>query len=112
MSRIMGMSILAAAVSMMAALSCSDGKEMTETQTGEKNITVQERVEIDHAGGEFSINVEANFEFKVEPQAEWISFDRIEGSKVWFTAQANEGREGEVWRLKRPMLPGCWTRPA
>lgn len=100
MSRIMGMSILAAAVSMMAALSCSDGKEMAETQTGEKNITVQERVEIDHAGGEFSINVEANFEFKVEPQAEWISFDRIEGSKVWFTAQANEGREARMGKVK------------
>ena len=94
------MSILAAAVSMMAALSCSDGKEMAETQTGEKNITVQERVEIDHAGGEFSINVEANFEFKVEPQAEWISFDRIEGSKVWFTAQANEGREARMGKVK------------
>ena len=96
----MGMSILAAAVSMMAALSCTDGRELTETQTGEKNITVQERVEIDHVGGSFSVNVEANFEFRVEPQDSWIEFDRIEGTKVWFTAAANEGYEDRVGKIR------------
>ena len=81
------MSVLTAAVSMMAALSCTDGKEQTGTGESERSITVQERVEIDYAGGAFSIDVEANFDFQVEPQADWIEFDRKEGSKVWFTAQ-------------------------
>ena len=100
MNRIMGMSILVAAVSVMAALSCTDAKEQTGDSTKEKTITVQERVEIDHAGGQFSINVEANFEFQVEPLADWIAFDRIEGSKVWFTAQENEGRETRTGKVK------------
>ena len=100
MNRIMGMSILVAAVSVMAALSCTDAKEQTGDSTKEKTITVQERVEIDHAGGQFSINVEANFEFQVEPLADWIAFDRIEGSKVWFTAQENEGREARTGKVK------------
>ena len=100
MNRIMGMSILAAAVSMMAALSCTDGKEQTEAQTGEKNITVQERVEIDHVGGSFSVNVEANFGFLVEPQDAWIEFDRLDGTKVWFTAAANEGYEDRVGKIR------------
>lgn len=94
------MSILVAAVSVMAALSCTDAKEQTGDSTKEKTITVQERVEIDHAGGQFSINVEANFEFQVEPLADWIAFDRIEGSKVWFTAQENEGREARTGKVK------------
>lgn len=100
MNRIMGMSILVAAVSVMAALSCTDAKEQTGDSTKEKTITVQERVEIDHAGGQFSINVEANFEFQVEPLADWIAFDRIEGSRVWFTAQENEGRENRTGKVK------------
>ena len=74
MNRIMGMSILVAAVSIMAALSCTDAKEQTGDSTKEKTITVQERVEIDHAGGQFSINVEANFEFQAEPLVDWIAF--------------------------------------
>ena len=94
------MSILVAAVSIMAALSCTDAKEQTGDSTKEKTITVQERVEIDHAGGQFSINVEANFEFQAEPLADWIAFDRIEGSKVWFTAQENEGREARTGKVK------------
>lgn len=94
------MSILVAAVSLMAALSCTDAKEQTGDSTKEKTITVQERVEIDHAGGQFSINVEANFEFQAEPLVDWIAFDRIEGSKVWFTAQENEGREARTGKVK------------
>lgn len=100
MNRIMGMSILVAAVSLMAALSCTDAKEQTGDSTKEKTITVQERIEIDHAGGQFSINVEANFEFQAEPLVDWIAFDRIEGSKVWFTAQENEGREARTGKVK------------
>lgn len=100
MNRIMGMSILVAAVSLMAALSCTDAKEQTGDSTKEKTITVQERVEIDHAGGQFSINVEANFEFQAEPLVDWIAFDRIEGSRVWFTAQENEGREARTGKVK------------
>lgn len=100
MNRIMGMSILVAAVSIMAALSCTDAKEQTGDSTKEKTITVQERVEIDHAGGQFSINVEANFEFQAEPLVDWIAFDRIEGSRVWFTAQENEGREARTGKVK------------
>ena len=94
------MSILVAAVSLMAALSCTDAKEQTGDSTKEKTITVQERVEIDHAGGQFSINVEANFEFQAEPLVDWIAFDRIEGSRVWFTAQENEGREARTGKVK------------
>ena len=100
MSRIMGITFLTAAVSLMAALSCTDAKDQSESPVGERSITVQERVEIDHAGGQFSINVEADFEFKVEPQVDWISFDRVEGSKVWFTAQPNEGREDRLGKVK------------
>ena len=100
MNRIMSMSILVAAVSIMAALSCTDAKEQTGDSTKERTITVQERVEVDHAGGQFSINVEANFEFQVEPLVDWIAFDRIEGSRVWFTAQENEGREARTGKVK------------
>ena len=96
----MGITFLTAAVSLMAALSCTDAKDQSESPVGERSITVQERVEIDHAGGQFSINVEADFEFKVEPQVDWISFDRVEGSKVWFTAQPNEGREDRLGKVK------------
>lgn len=100
MSRIMGISILTAAVSMMAALSCSDVKEQSGDPSGEKSITVQERVEIDHAGGPFSIQVEADFDFQVEPQADWIVFDRIEGTDVWFTAQANNAKEDRMGKVR------------
>ena len=96
----MGISILTAAVSMMAALSCSDVKERSGDPSGEKSITVQERVEIDHAGGPFSIQVEADFDFQVEPQADWIVFDRIEGTEVWFTAQANNAKEDRIGKVR------------
>ena len=101
MNRIMGISILTAAVSLMAALSCSgEGKaDPGTTPTETRSMIVQERVEIDHAAGSFSIIVDANFEFKAEPQIDWIKFDRIEGNKAWFTAEENEvktSREGKV----------------
>ena len=100
MSRIMGTSILAAAVSMMAVLSCSDVKEESGAGTDKRSITVQDRVDIDHVAGQFSINVEANFDFKVESQTEWIEFDKIEGKKVWFTAQANDHTAERMGKVK------------
>ena len=100
MSRIMGTSILAAAVSMMAVLSCSDVKEESGAGTDERSITVQDRVDIDHVAGQFSINVEANFEFKVESQTEWIEFDKIEGKKVWFKDQANDHTAERMGKVK------------
>lgn len=100
MGRHMEISILAAAVFMTAALSCTDGKEQTGVNDDERSITVQERVEIDYAGGAFSIDVEANFDFQVESQSEWIEFDKIEGTKVWFMAQANEGTADRMGKVK------------
>ena len=89
----MSISTLAAATFMMAALSCSGGKESTEPtpdkQKDERSMTVQESVEVDCAEGQFYVEVEANFEFSADPQKEWVSFDRIEGKKVWFDAQYN-----------------------
>ena len=100
MSRIMGTSILAAAVSIMAVLSCSEVEENSGAGTDERFISVLDRVDVDHVAGPFSINVEANFEFKVESQAEWIEFDRIEGKKVWFTAQANDLTAERMGKVK------------
>ena len=96
----MGMSALAAAISMMAVLSCSEGKEQSGSDSDERSMTVQERVDIDYAEGPFSIDVEANFEFKVEPQADWIEFDKVEGNKVWFTAQANGHTTERMGKVK------------
>ena len=96
----MGISILTAAVSLIAVLSCSGSKETPEPTPSEtRSMTVQESVEIDHAAGQFYIEVDANFEFKAEPQLDWMHFDRIEGKKVWFTAEENAyttSREGQV----------------
>ena len=93
----MSISTLAAATLMMAAMSCSGGKEATEPTSGnqkdERSMTVQESVEVDCAAGQFYVEVEANFEFSADPQKEWVSFDRIEGKKVWF----NVGYNGQVY---------------
>lgn len=86
----MGTSILAAAVSLMAVMSCSDDNKTTEPAPSDtRSMTVQESVEIDHAAGPFSVTVDANFQFRAETQADWMTFDRIEGNKVWFTAEEN-----------------------
>lgn len=86
----MGTSILAAAVSLMAVMSCSDDNKTTEPAPFDtRSMTVQESVEIDHAAGPFSVTVDANFQFRAETQADWMTFDRIEGNKVWFTAEEN-----------------------
>ena len=92
MKRIMSISTLAAVISMMAALSCSDvtpDAPVEEKPTVTRTMTVQENVDIDHAAGQFSIDVEANFEYWANPQVKWITFDRIEGNKVWFNVEEN-----------------------
>ena len=96
----MGMSILTAAVSMMAALSCTDGKESYRTASSERIIKVQERAEIGHAAGAFSINVEANFEFNVEPQVEWIGYDRTEENRIWLNAEENGSTSDRMGKVK------------
>ena len=100
MNRIMGMSFLIAAVLPMAVLSCSDVNGESDSSAGERHMTVQERVEIDHDTERFSVEVEANFEFKVESQVEWLGFDKVEGSKVWFTAQTNRNRDSRLGKIR------------
>lgn len=100
MNRLMGMSILTAAVMMMAALSCTGGKEQSGTPADERSINVQERLEIGHDAGPFSVSVEANFEFKVESLSEWIEFDRIEGNDVWFIAEPNSQTASRLGKVK------------
>ena len=100
MNRIMGMSFLIAAVLPMAVLSCSDVNGESDSSAGERHMTVQERVEIDHNTERFSVEVEANFEFKVESQVEWLGFDKVEGSKVWFTAQTNGSRDSRLGKVR------------
>ena len=96
----MGTSILAAAISLMAVLSCSDEKKTTEPAPSDtRSMTVQESVEIDYAAGPFSVTVDANFQFRAEVQADWMTFDRIEGDKVWFNAEENcntASREAQI----------------
>ena len=96
----MGMSFLIAAVLPMAVLSCSDVNGESDSSAGERHMTVQERVEIDHDTERFSVEVEANFEFKVESQVEWLGFDKVEGSKVWFTAQTNRNRDSRLGKIR------------
>ena len=87
----MSISTLAAVISMVAALSCSEVEEKPVEQTPSKTrkMTVQENVTIDNVAGQFSIDVEANFEYWANPQVKWITFDRIEGNKVWFNVEEN-----------------------
>ena len=96
----MGISTLLATASMLAVLSCSEVENTPEpTPTDTRSMTVQESIGIDHAAGPFSVTVEANFAFKAEPQIDWIKFDRVEGDKVWFTAEENghtTSREGQI----------------
>ena len=92
MKRIMSISTLASAIAVMAALSCSEVKPeppVVENPTQTRTMTVQENVEVENAAGQFSIEVEANFEYWANPQVKWISFDRIEGNKVWFNVEEN-----------------------
>ena len=88
----MSISTLASAIAVMAALSCSEIKPeppVVENPTQTRTMTVQENVEVENAAGQFSIEVEANFEYCANPQVKWISFDRIEGNKVWFNIEEN-----------------------
>ena len=100
----MSISTLAAAVAMMAAVSCTDAKEPqggdAPTPAPVRTMTVQESVEIDDVVGQFCIEVEANFEFWANPQVDWISFDRIEDNKVWFNAEQNTQVSERVGTIK------------
>ena len=96
----MTMSILTAAISIMALLSCSEGVGQTEADADERSITVQERGDSDCAAAAFSINVKSNFEFQVESQVDWIVFDKTEGNEVWFTAQANDHTTERMGKVK------------
>ena len=98
----MSISTLAAAVMTMVALSCSDvnvEEPVEDTPAKTRTMTVQDTVKVEYAAGQFSIRVEANFEYWVDSKASWIVFDRIEGENVWFKIEANEKtveRIGEV----------------
>lgn len=90
MRRIMSISIFSAAASLLALLSCSEGPvEPTPAPADSRSMTVTDLVEIEHTGGSFAIDVEANFEFVTDPQSDWVEFDRIEGSKAYFIAEEN-----------------------
>ena len=97
----MSISTLATVIVMMSAMSCSEEQKPQDAPEAPKTrtMTVQESVEIDHNAETFCIEVEANFEYWADPQVKWISFDRIEGNKVWFNVEVNtqtEVREGKV----------------
>ena len=103
MRRIMCISTLASAIALMAALSCSEVTPDTpveEKPTVTRTMTVQESVEIENAAGQFCIEVEANFEYWANPQVKWITFDRIEGNKVWFNVEENTQMAARVGTVK------------
>lgn len=86
----MGISLLSAAASLLAVMSCSGNEPSPEpTPSDTRSLTVQESVEIAHTGGEFTVEVKSNFTFDAQPQTDWIRFDRIEGDKVCFIAEKN-----------------------
>ena len=86
----MGISLLSAAASLLAVMSCSGNEPSPEpTPSDTRSLTVQESVEIAHTGGEFTVEVRSNFTFDAQPQTDWIRFDRIEGDKVCFIAEKN-----------------------
>ncbi len=90
MYRNMGISLLSAAASLLAVMSCSGNEPSPEpTPSDTRSLTVQESVEIAHTGGEFTVEVKSNFTFDAQPQTDWIRFDRIEGDKVCFIAEKN-----------------------
>ena len=101
MKGIMSISALVTVIAMLAMSSCTEEPAPQETPDAPKTrtMTVQENVEIDHDGGSFCVEVEANFEYWADPQVKWISFDRIEGNKVWFKAEKNgqtDPKEGKI----------------
>ena len=96
----MGISLMTVAASLLAAMSCSGNEPSPEpTPSDTRSMTVLESVEIAHTGGEFAIEIESNFDIRVEPMTDWIEFDRVEDNKAWFTADPNgytSNREGQV----------------
>ncbi len=100
MYRNMGIYVITAAASLMAMLSCSENTGTPQPAPSDtRSLSVQESVEVSHNGGEFQVEVKANFSFEAQPQADWISYERTEGDKVFFTAERNifsSSREGKI----------------
>ncbi len=91
MKRVINISILAAAAVFVAAVSCAGSKEPVENLPDEdvRKMMAQETMKIDYAACPFCVEVKANFEYRVESKAEWLTFDKIEGDLVWFDAEEN-----------------------
>ena len=100
MYRNMGIYVITAAASLMAMLSCSENTDTPQPAPSDtRSLSVQESVEVSHNGGEFQVEVKANFSFEAQPQTDWISYERTEGDKVFFTAERNifsSSREGKI----------------
>lgn len=98
----MYISTFAAAIMMMAAVSCTDVQEppVEDAPAFVRTMTVTDSVAVDYVAGSFSVDVEANFEYWVDPQESWIKFDKIEGTKVWFNIEANEKTVERVGQVK------------
>lgn len=96
----MSISFISIAASLAALMSCSDNGGNPEPSLSDtRSMTVPEKVEISHAAGSFSVDVQANFEFSAESQADWLAFERIDGGKVWLSAEENRTtapREGKI----------------
>lgn len=96
----MGTTILSAAISLMAVISCSgNGADPVTKPSDSRVLELEEKVEISHDTESFSIKVNANFTFSVDPQIDWLDYDRTEGDLVYFIAEPNTytaDREGKV----------------
>lgn len=84
---------------MTAMLSCADINGNENDDNNKRYITVPERVEISHDANDFTAIVEANFDFDVESQTEWIRFDRKEGKQVKFTVDRNNSRDSRIGKV-------------
>lgn len=93
-------SYLISFVTATTMISCSAKISQSETSEPEHYINVQERLEIDSPAGQFSIKVEANFDYQVESQADWIEFKSKKGTEVWFDVEANNNRDSRVGKVR------------
>ena len=73
---------------------------MDKPTTHTRTMTLQENVFVENVAGTFSIDVEANFEYWVNPQVKWIKFDKIDGNKVWFNVEDNSSGDERVGIIK------------
>ena len=87
----------------MVAAACSDvnvEEPVEDTPATARTMTVQDTVEVEYAAGKFSIKVEANFEYWVDSQTSWITFDEIDGNQVWFSIEDNDKTVERVGQVK------------